>query len=44
MLKRLNKYLFSIMAIGLISFADIATSANTIVLHGEPDCPEELLK
>ncbi|NLD19874.1 MAG: cyclic lactone autoinducer peptide [Clostridiales bacterium] len=44
MLKKFSAYLFSVMSLGLIAFADIATSANTILLHGEPDCPEELLK
>lgn len=44
MFKKINKYFLSVIAFAFILLADISTSTNTLFLHGEPDCPEELLK
>lgn len=44
MFKKLS-HLFFIPAVAfLVGTANLALSATSLVYHGEPDCPEELLK
>ena len=42
-----KKFIGSVLpafTLALIAVADMATSTSTFFNHGEPDCPEELLK
>lgn len=44
MFKKMINAVLPAFALGLIAIADMATSTSTLLHHGEPDCPEELLK
>ncbi|WP_312354704.1 AgrD family cyclic lactone autoinducer peptide [Aminipila sp.] len=44
MFKKLKTLLMSSTALFLIGVATTAISVASINLHGEPECPEELLK
>ncbi|MBR0596634.1 cyclic lactone autoinducer peptide [Sinanaerobacter chloroacetimidivorans] len=44
MFKKLSNLLFVSAACFLLVVADAAMSTTSLVYHGEPDCPKELLK
>ncbi|MBE6033124.1 MAG: cyclic lactone autoinducer peptide [Clostridiales bacterium] len=44
MFKKLKTLLMSSTALFLIGVATTAISTASVNLHGEPECPEELLK
>ncbi|QHI71846.1 AgrD family cyclic lactone autoinducer peptide [Aminipila terrae] len=44
MFKKLKVFLMSTSALFLIGVATSTISVASINLHGEPECPEELLK
>lgn len=44
MFKKMLYKVLPVFTLALVFFADAATSTSTFFHHGEPDCPEELLK
>ncbi len=44
MIKKMIYKVLPVFTLALVFFADAATSTSTLFHHGEPDCPEELLK
>lgn len=44
MFKKIINSVLPVFALTLVALADMATSTSTFFHHGEPDCPEELMK
>ena len=44
MFKKVVNKVLPVFTLALVMIADAATSTSTLIHHGEPDCPEELMK
>ncbi|MEA4988039.1 MAG: cyclic lactone autoinducer peptide [Anaerovorax sp.] len=44
MIKKMHSLLLSTAASFLFVVADLTLNSTSLIHHGEPDCPEELLK
>lgn len=44
MFKKSYYLLLSLMASGIIIISNLASNTLSLACHGEPDCPDELLK
>ncbi|MBC6679662.1 cyclic lactone autoinducer peptide [Zhenpiania hominis] len=44
MFKKMLYKVLPVFTLALVFFADTAANTSTFLHHGEPDCPEELLK